>query len=170
MSRRAWTLVIALIIISGVVIIGLTALLTPQQTSPAAANALAFVQAVSRGDDDAALPLLGPQAAAWMAQNCPQGSPSACVEALIPAEWGAYVSTVFRRAAPEGDHWNVDLISTYERDLGGSGVCIFARMQQDADDAWRVAQVAGFINCGEPASRSMSSNPDTPNRMPPAAP
>lgn len=170
MTRRVWTLVIALIVIAGIAIIALTALLTPQQTSPAAANALAFVQALSRGDDAVARPLLGPAAAAWVAENCPQGSPSACKDAFIPAEWGGYVSTVFRRAAPEGDHWNVDLISTYERDLGGSGVCIFARMEEDADGVWRVAQFAGFINCGEAASRNMASNPDTPNRIPPAVP
>ncbi len=166
MSRKT-ILIFASIALLAVIVIAMTALLTPTQTSPAAESALAFVQAVSEGVDDVAMPLLTGEAAAYVAETCPDGSVSACVAALIPEEWGNYVSTVFRRAAPDGDHWNIDLISTYEHDLGGSGVCIYVRAEQDETGNFRVAQYAGFINCGDPSTRNMANNPDAPNRIPP---
>lgn len=166
MSRKT-LLIFGGIAILAIAVIAMTALLTPTQTNPAAESALAFVQAVSRGDDAVAAPLLGDQAAAYIAENCPDGSVSACVAALIPVEWGNYISTVFRRATPDGDHWNIDLISTYEHDLGGSGVCIYVRAEQNEAGNFEVAQYAGFVNCGDPATRNMATNPDTPNRIPP---
>jgi hypothetical protein len=165
MNRR-WLWIASGTITALILVVIVTAALTPTQTNPAATAALTFVQAISQGDDTTALPLLDADAAAWVRDFCPDGSPSACVRDIIPEAWGDYVSTVFRRAAPEGDHWNVHLISTYERDLGGSGVCIFARVEQTSDGSWKVSEYAGFINCGDPASRNMATNPETPNRIP----
>ncbi|MBE2182939.1 MAG: hypothetical protein IAE89_05905 [Anaerolineae bacterium] len=166
MSRKT-VLILAGISILALIVIIMTALLTPTQTNPAAEVALTFTQAVSQGDDSAAMPLLSDQAAAYVAENCPDGSVSACVARLIPEDWGNYISTVFRRAMPDGDHWNVDLISTYEHDLGGSGVCIYVRAEQDEAGNFKVAQFAGFVNCGDPSTRNMATNPDAPNRVPP---
>lgn len=166
MSRKTLFIFVGIAILA-VIVIAMTALLTPTQTSPAAESALTFVQAVSGGDDATAMPLLSDNATAYVAENCPGGSVSACVNAIIPEEWGNYISTVFRRAAPDGDHWNIDLISTYEHDLGGSGVCIYVRAEQDESGNFKVAQYAGFVNCGDPSTRNMATNADAPNRVPP---
>jgi hypothetical protein len=98
--------------------------------------------------------------------HCPDGSVSACISGYTPAEWGAFQSVVFRRAGPDGEHWNVQLIATYQYAEGFSGVCIFVRMEALPHDAWQVAGWAGYVSCGDPTSRDMAINPDTPNRAP----
>jgi len=104
---------------------------------------------------------------AWGAANCPYGRVSACVQALFPPEWGDFISMVYRRATPDGERaWDVDLIGTFRAGQGGSGICLYTRVEQGADDVWRVESYAGWIWCGDPASRNMADNPDAPNRAP----
>ncbi|MBL8161316.1 MAG: hypothetical protein JNJ61_04965 [Anaerolineae bacterium] len=152
---------------AGVVLIILTLALTPQATNPAFAAATTFWNAAGAGDDATALALLDETMQAWVADNCPQGSVSACVRAYTPAEWGNLLEAVFRRAAPDGPRaWNVDVIATYEFERGFSGVCGYFRVEQGADEQWRIAGWAGYLWCGDPASRNMATNPDSPNRAP----
>jgi hypothetical protein len=165
MKRSVWFIALGVFAVIILVIV-VTAVLTPTQTNPAAGAALEFVLAVSQDVDTAAQPLMSDELTAYVSENCPDQSVSACIAAYIPVEWGEFVSAVFRRAAPEGDHWNVDLISTYQFGLGGSGVCIYARVEQDAAETWKVAEWAGFVNCADPATRNMATNPDAPNRVP----
>jgi hypothetical protein len=149
-----------------VAVVVVTLALVPSETNPAFAAAEAFAQAAGRGDDAAARALLSDDMQAYVEANCPEGSVSACVDSFTPPEWGAMKSAVYRRAAPDGGAWDVDLISYYEADRGASGVCIYQRMEQNAAGEWRVAGWAGFVHCGDPASRNMASNPDAPNRAP----
>lgn len=148
-------------------LIALTLALTPQATSPAFDAAITFWNAAGAGDDATARALLDAAMQTWAATNCPDGSVSACVRAYTPPEWGRLLKAVFRRAAPDGPRaWNVDLIATYEFERGFSGVCAYFRVEQGADAQWRIAGWAGYLWCGDPASRSMATNPDTPNRAP----
>lgn len=163
-SRRTWLILIAVFAVLIVAVIVGTALFVPQD-NPAFAAARQFADAVQRGDEAAATDLLTPELAEWVASDCPQGLVTACVADYIPETWGNYLNTVFRRAAPLGNDWHVDLIATYEQAEGGSGVCIYTRMVEQ-NGAWRVAAWAGFIHCGDPASRNMAENPDAPNRVP----
>jgi hypothetical protein len=166
MSSRTLALsVLTLVIgVSVVAVIGLV--LTPQATNPAFAAATRFIEAAGRGDEAAAFALLSETMQAYVKTNCPNGRVSACVQGYIPPEWGAFLSAVFRRAAPDGVNWQVEMIATYEKDKGFSGVCIHQRMESDSAGGWRVAGWAGFIACGDPRSRNMSTNPNTPNRAP----
>jgi hypothetical protein len=148
-------------------VVFLTAALTPDQTHPAFATAVAFAEAAARGNEDAAAALMTPELAAWVAQNCPEGRVSACVQASTPPEWGDLISAVFRRAAPDGPNWDVDLIATYQFEQGFSGVCIYTQLVPDGE-AWKVAAYAGFVWCGDPATRNMAANADAPNRAPAA--
>lgn len=160
---------IALIVLAAVgalaLVVLITAALTPSQLNPAFAAAVAFAEAAERGDDDAANRLMSPELAAWAAANCPDGRVSTCVQAYTPDEWGDLISAVFRRATPDGEAWDVDLIATYQHEQGFSGVCIYLRMEPE-NDAWQVAGYAGFAWCGDPATRTMASNPAAPNRAP----
>jgi hypothetical protein len=163
-KRLLW---IGLAILSSIgIIVAITAALTPQQTNPAFAAATAFMEAAGKGDDDTAYRLLDENLQAYVTTTCPNGSVSECIASYIPPEWGKFLNVVFRRAVPDGSAWNVDLIASYEEDLGFSGVCIFQRMEQNSDGAWQVAEWAGFISCGNPDSRNMATNPNTPNRAP----
>lgn len=153
-------------VLSLALLIALTAALTPENANPAFAAAVAFVNAAASGDDAAAMPLLTPEMQAWVQANCPNSSVAACVQAYTPPEWGGLLRAVFRRAAPDGPAWDVDIIATYARGTGFSGVCIYNRVEPDAAGQWRVAGWAGFVHCGDPASRGMASNPDAPNRAP----
>ncbi|MBE2268178.1 MAG: hypothetical protein IAE80_08080 [Anaerolinea sp.] len=166
MSRRNLILFAGIILASLIVVIVVTAALTPDSTHPAFAAAIGFMDAAGRGDDAAASAYLSADMQAYVAANCPNGSASACVDQFTPPEWGNLIKAVFRRATPDGQNWNVDLIATYEFGTGFSGVCIYHRMEQDDSGAWQVAGWAGFIHCGDPASREMATNPDTPNRAP----
>lgn len=156
-----------ILVIAIVAILLLTESFTPENTDPAYAAAVNFVKAAGTGDDTTALSLLSPELQAYVQEQCPEGSISACVREYTPAEWGAFLNVVFRRAAPDGPSArNVELIATYEEDKGFSGVCIYNRVEQDAAGAWRVTEWAGFVHCGEDAARDMATNPDTPNRVP----
>src|SRR5690606_27860131 len=125
------------------------------------------------GDDATAHQAMGDDLRAYVEATCPEGSVSACVEAIIPDEWGGFQSVVFRRAAPDASRiqngiptaYDVDLIATYAEDKGFSGVCIYVRMEQ-AGEVWQVVRYAGFVSCGDANSRNMASNPDAPNRAP----
>lgn len=163
-KRLIWigAVILALVI----VIIAATAALTPQQTNPAFAAAVDFVHAAAAGDESTAFALLDDSMQAYVTAHCPDGQVSACVNSYIPEAWGGFLSVVFRRAAPDGSAWNVDLIATYEKDKGFSGVCIYNRVEQDESGAWRIAGYAGFVACGDPASRNMAASPDAPNRAP----
>ncbi|NWG18003.1 MAG: hypothetical protein HXY41_15365 [Chloroflexi bacterium] len=166
MSRRfLWIGFITLLAAVGLIVV-VTAALIPQETHPAYAAALRFAEAVGAGDDETAFALLAPPMQDYVTARCPDGSVSACVRAFIPPEWGGFMSVVFRRAAPDGNAFNIDLIATYEKDKGFSGVCIYHRLEQDAAGGWRVAGWAGYVSCGDPLSRGMAANPDAPNRAP----
>ncbi len=169
-SRILW---IGLIIIVGLaVVIVVTALLTPQQTNPAYARAVEFAQAVGKGDEAAAFALLDATMQTYARSRCPDGKITACVASYIPADWGDYETAVFRRASPGArdaaglvSAYDVEVLANYERGKGGSGVCIYERMEPTGSE-WFVAGYGGFISCGDPASRNMQTNPDTPNRAP----
>ncbi len=161
------TLIVLGVIGSIALVVVITAALTPGETNPAFAAAVAFVEAAERGDDAAANALMTPELAAYVVLNCPEGSVSACVQSYTPPEWGGLISAVFRRAAPDGPNWDVDLIATYQHGQGFSGVCIYTRMVPDGE-VWKVAEYAGFAACGDPATRNMATNPDAPNRAPSA--
>jgi len=173
MNRR--TLLIGALITAVVLItiILLTAALTPQQTNPAYAAAVAFAEAAAEGDETAAERYLGDDLRAYVAANCPDERVSACIERYIPDEWGDFQSLVFRRAAPDAASiengaptaYDVDLIATYSEDKGFSGVCIYVRMEQTVA-GWQVIRYAGFVSCGDAASRNMATNADAPNRAP----
>lgn len=145
------SLVIGIIgIVAAVVVI--TAALIPQQTNPAYAVGVRFVNAASKGDDAAAMAELSPDLQAYVTANCPNGSVSACISAYAPAEWGPFLSAVYRRAQPDGTNaWNVQYISTYEKDKGASGVCIYTRIEK-AGDTWQVTRWSGWVWCGDPRS------------------
>jgi hypothetical protein len=163
-SRLIWISIVAIIIVAAIIV--LTLALTPAEVNPAAATAAAFMNAAGKGDDATAFALLSADMQEYVAANCPDGSVAACITGYTPPEWGELVSAVFRRAAPDENAWDVDLIATYERDTGASGVCSYYRMEQDEAGVWRVAGWAGFIWCGDAASRNMATNPDTLNRAP----
>jgi len=76
------------------------------------------------------------------------------------------VSAIFRRAAPVGSAWDVEVIANYQQGAGASGVCSLIHVAPDAAGSWQVAGWAGFVHCGDPGSRNMATNPDTPNRAP----
>lgn len=166
---RFSTLSLILIVTFGIIaagIIAATAVLTPIQTSPAFATAEAFVDAAVTGDDDAAMAYLSQELRIYVAANCPGGSVSACIDSYIPDNWGAYRDITFRRATPADQAWDVDLIGYWEQDQGFSGVCVYARMAQEADGVWRVQRWAGFAWCGDASTRDMETNPSAPNAAP----
>lgn len=165
MSRRWLGIGLAVIVLAVGVVIVVTLALVPQETNPAFAAALEFAEAVGAGEDEVAFALLSPALQAYVQANCSDGV-SACIQGYIPPEWGGFMSVVFRRAAPDGAAWNVDLIASYEQDKGFSGVCIYQRMEADSAGAWRVTRWAGYVACGDPRSRSMATNPDAPNTAP----
>ena len=164
-SRKLlWIGLAVTVCVAAIIVITLT--FTPQETNPAFAVATTFVNAAGKGDDATAFPLLSDEMQQYVKAHCPNGSISACIQSYTPPEWGGLQSAVFRRAAPDRDGWDVDLIATYEQDKGASGACMFNRMQKDASGQWRVYGWAGFLWCGDPRSRNMATNPDTPNRVP----
>jgi hypothetical protein len=163
-KRKLWIGLAILASIAMVVVVTLA--LIPQETHPAFTAAVALVEAVREQDDTAAYALLSDAMQAYVTANCPVGSVSACITAYTPPEWGEMLSAVFRRAAPDGVNWDVDIIATYAEDKGFSGVCIYQRMEQDAAGDWKVFAWAGYVACGDGASRNMADNPDAPNRAP----
>lgn len=152
-----------------VLLIAATALLVPQQTNPAFAAAVSFVTAAGKGDDAAASALLSPELRTYVAENCPEGSVSACVKAYTPTEWGAFLNAVFRRAQPDGqDAWEVLLLATYAENQGFSGVCIYTRSERVQGDEWQITRWAGWMSCDAPNAglSALISNPNVPNRAP----
>lgn len=167
MKRSHFVLTAGALLVMVVLLIVATALLDPQNTSPAFAAAVDFANAAGSGDDAAALAHLSPELQAYVAANCPDGRVSACVAAYAPTDWGGFRSAVYRRSVPAGEGiWDIDLIATYETGVGASGVCIYTQARQTADDVWQITRWAGWLHCGDPASRNMATNPDTPNRAP----
>jgi hypothetical protein len=164
-SKRLLWIALAVVLALALIVV-VTAALTPEDLNPAFATAVEFTKAAASGDDAAAHPLLSDDLLAHVTENCPNGSASACVGTYIPPEWGDFLNVVYRRAAPDDSAWNVELIATYEQGEGGSGVCIYNRVEQNRAGAWRVTHWAGFISCGDAASRNMATNPDAPNRAP----
>jgi hypothetical protein len=166
MFMRRYLIIGISIILAVTVIVVVAGSLTPQNTNPAFAAATTFMEAAGKGDESGAYALLSDDMRAWVGANCPNGSASACIKSYAPPEWGSFLGAVYRRSVPDGPNWNVEIIATYEKDKGGSGVCIFERLQQDASGAWKVYGWGGFVSCGDPRSRNMPTNPDTPNRAP----
>lgn len=164
--NRFGIITIVFILLIAVILLVIT-VLVPENTNPAFASAIDFVNAAGTGDDTRAMTHLSPELQTYVAENCPDGRISACVESYSPEEWGAFRSVVFRRAIPDGDRaWDVDLIGTYESGVGASGVCVYNRVEQAEDGEWYVTAWAGFVHCAEAASRNMATNPETPNRAP----
>ncbi len=165
MSQRWIWIGLAVIVLAVGVVVVVTLALVPQETNPAFAAAVEFAEAAGKGDDATAFARLSPALQDYVEANCADGV-SACIQSYIPPEWGQFLSVVFRRAAPDGAAWNVDLIATYEKDKGFSGVCIYQRMEQDSAGEWRVTRWAGYVSCGDPLSRNMAANPDAPHTAP----
>lgn len=150
MRASPLTLFIGIVVIVIGVIIA-TATLIPQQ-NPAYDIGIQFVNAASKGDDATALSALSPELQAYVGTNCPDGSVSACIRAYAPPEWGNFLSAVYRRSIPEGaDILHVQYISTYEKDKGASGVCIYTRMERTGE-TWQVASWSGWVWCGDERS------------------
>jgi hypothetical protein len=167
--KRSHILILAGGVIASVliVILLLTLVFGPENTNPAFATAVRFVQSAAAGDDASALALLGAELQSYVAENCPDASIAACVRDYTPPDWGELMDVSFRRAAPDGSTaWDVDLIATYAAGTGASGVCIYNRVEQTAAGDWQVVGWAGWLHCGDSASRHMATNPDTPNRVP----
>jgi len=167
MHFRTRTLVIiAVVLVAAIAAVVLIASqFTPQGSNPAFTTAVDFVNAAGKGNDPVATALLDNAMKAYVAAHCPNGSPSACVESYTPADWGALQEAIYRRAAPDGQAWDVEIIANYAQGKGASGVCSLIHVEPDAGD-WRVAGWAGFVHCGDPASKDMATNPNTPNRAP----
>ena len=159
MSRRNWLIVSLVVLFIGIVVL-VTAIFVPQGTNPAYAVALDYVLHVGRGEEASAQALLAPELQAYVAENCPEGRVTACIEAYIPDEWGKFLNAVYRRSQPDGrEAWDVQLIATYERGQGFSGVCIYARTEKDPASTgaqyadWRVTRWSGWVSCDDPNTR-----------------
>ncbi|MBI1259555.1 MAG: hypothetical protein GC204_18970 [Chloroflexi bacterium] len=166
MQRRTLVVIGAVVVIlAAAALILVASQLTPQATNPAFTTAVDFVNAAGKGEDAVALALLDNTMKTYVADHCPNAAPSGCIQAYIPADWGGLLSAIYRRSVPDGQAWNVEIIANYAEGKGASGVCSLIRVEPNAGD-WRVAGWAGFVHCGDPASRDMATNPDTPNRAP----
>ena len=163
--RRSLWIGLAVIAVVAVLVLVVVASTSPL-TNPVFGVASAFANAAGHGDDTAAIPLLDADLAQAVVTRCTGGKPSGCVQGYAPPEWGALENAVFRRAVPDGTAWDIEVISTYEKDKGASGVCSYFHVKPVADGQWKIDRWAGFIWCGDPRSRNMATNPDTPNRMP----
>jgi hypothetical protein len=155
------------VVITLVLVVIITAALIPQAAHPAYDAAVTFANAAGKGDDTAAAALLNANLTEYAAAQCPQGSVSACIASYTPPEWGKFLNAVFRRAQPDGrDAWDVQLIATYEKAEGFSGVCIYTRVEQ-VGEIWQIAGWSGWIHCGD-ASSGLANlmRDDAPNRAP----
>lgn len=156
-----------------VVVLAFAFVLTPENQNPAFNVAVRFINAAGTGDDATAYPLLSDEMQAYVDENCPEGSVSACVLAYTPDTWGQLLhdeAAVFRRSIPDGDAWDVQIVATYEEEQGFAGVCIYHRMEEVAEDDWRVAGWSGFVSCDDADSGIQGlRQPDAPNRVVPGA-
>ena len=170
MSKRAlWLItgVIAIVVIVAV-IVWLTSSLGPE-INPAYAVAITFTNAAGKGDDAAAEAVMSAQLREWVADNCPDGSLGACIDAYSPPEWGAFTNAVFRRAQGNlVEGYDVQMVATYEDDQGFSGVCIYNRVDPTADGGWEVTRWTGWVSCDLPNSglSSLANDADAPNAAP----
>lgn len=164
-SRRILWIALA-VIVSITIVVVVTLALTPQETNPAYAAATGFMNAAFKGNDGEALGYLSEAMQTYVKNNCPNGSVSACIKGYTPPEYGEAETAIYRRAVPDGNAWDVELIVAYPHDKGASGVCIYERMEQNTAGDWKVTRWAGFLWCGDARSRNMATNPDTPNRAP----
>lgn len=154
------------IITVGIIILA-TALLSPENTHPAYDVAVRFVNAAATGDDQTAVPLLSDAMQDYVAENCPEGRVSACLQAYTPPEWGALLTAEFRRSRPDANAWDILLVALYEEGEGFSGVCIYNRVEEALPGRWRVSAWSGFISCAESnAGLSGLRREDAPNRAP----
>lgn len=165
-KRRRNLLLTAIIVGTIALVILLTLALVPAQTAQYAI-AEQWVNAAATGDDATAFALMTETLQTYVTENCPDGSVSACVMAYAPDDWGTLQQAVFRRSQPVGEEWDVLLIAYYEQGAGGSGVCIYTRMEQNASNDWRVARWSGFILCNrDDAGLTSLASDDAPNRVP----
>ena len=138
-----------------VAVVGLiiaTLFLVPEETHPAYAAAVTFVNAAATGDNDTAMPYMSESLQQAVSDNCPDGVPSTCIASYADDSWGDFMSAVYRRAIPDGnDGFDVQLIATYEDGQGFSGVCIYNRVER-IDDKWQVTRWAGFVTCDLPTA------------------
>lgn len=167
MSRRSLVFIAGAGLVTVIVTIALTLMFTPDKSHPAYAAAVMFMNAAGSGDDATASALLADDLRQWVAENCPDGSVSACIDGYIPEEWGDLISAVFRRALMDRGAWDVQLVATYEKGQGFSGVCIYHRMEEVAPGEWRVAAWSGFISCDAAGGRLQGlRQASAPNRAP----
>lgn len=167
MKSKPVMIIAVLTAIAVIVMIVLTAVLTPERLHPAYAVATEFMNAAGKGDDAVAMPLLSDEMQDYVRENCPDSSPSHCLADYIPEEWGGLIAAVYRRSIPVGDAFDVLLVATYEHDQGFSGVCIYHRMEQQEANDWRVTAWSGFVSCDLPnAGIEGLRLPDAPNRAP----
>ncbi len=151
MNRTALIIVgiVTLLVAGG--IIALTTIFVPENKA-AFDVAVRFMNLAGTGQDDEAMMYLSDELQAYVRENCPDGSVSACIYAYTPAEWGRLLrdgAAVYRRSVRDGDAWDVQLIATYEQDKGFAGVCIYHRVEEIAPDDWRVTAWSGFIACDD---------------------
>jgi hypothetical protein len=169
-QRTLFILIGAVTVLSIAGIIALALVLTPEDSNPAFDVATRFMNAAGLGENATAFALLTPSMQDYVTGNCPDGSVSACIYSYTPSDWGRLLregAAIFRRATPDGDAWDVQIVATYEEGEGFSGVCIYHRMEEIAPDNWRVAAWSGFISCDDPDSRIESlRRADAANRAP----
>ena len=65
------------------------------------------------------------------------------------------LSAVYRRAAPDGDAWNVEVIANYQSGTGASGVCSMIHVTPNASG--RLAGRPGGRASSTAASRSRAT-------------
>jgi len=152
MTRTQMIVLLTVTVTVIVGIIGLTVVLTPENTNPAYDVATQFMNAAGLGDDETAFPLLSPEMQTYVTANCPENSVSTCISDYTPDEWGTLIrdgAAVYRRSIADGLAWDVLLVAVYEEGQGFAGVCIYHRMEEIAEDDWRVAGWSGFVSCDE---------------------
>ena len=168
--RKLNPVVVVGVLLALVAVVIITALLVPQETNPAFASAIEFVNAAGKGDDETAMSHLSTALQSYVADTCPDGSVSACVDAYTPPEWGDFLNAVYRRAQPDGPNaWDVQLIATWEEGQGFSGICIYNRVERpdEQSDVWEIVRWSGFVSCDLPnAGLSGLAQDDAPNRAP----
>ena len=167
MAKNKLILGVGGLIVLVIVLIVATLFLVPEETHPAYAAAVGFVNAAATGNDDIAHLYMSDDLQAFVSENCSNGVPSTCIEGYADDSWGAFSSAVFRRAIPDGsDAWDVQLIATYADGQGFSGVCIYNRVEQ-IDNQWQVVRWSGFVSCDLPSSGLQElARDDAPNRVP----
>jgi len=169
MKPRMFILIGVVTVIAIAAVIVLTLIFTPEE-NPAFAASVRFANAAGLGQDDIAFELLSDDMQAYVIDNCPDGSVSACIAAYTPADWGRLLregAAVYRRSIPDGSAWDVQLVATYQFGQGFAGVCLYHRMEQSASGDWRVAGWSGFVSCDEPNSGIHGlRRDDAPNRAP----